>query len=265
MPRAGVLSSGLRLGAAFFEWAGRAFEIVAHGFEDRSRSEGRSEETHPFEPGGSLIVQAENGGISVEAWDRNEARLVIQRWAEAPTEEEAAELLEEIEIEIAATDGRLEIKSHLPSRDQTRTGASFRLTIPNRADLDLGTFNGSVKVQQIAGDLNLTSSNGRIEAHGVDGAVTARTQNGAIVLDVRRLAEAGLSCSTRNGAVKVFLPDDTQATVHAQTTHGRLETDFPLTLERAIGHHRMEGEIGGGGAPIELEALNGSLRLRRRD
>jgi DUF4097 and DUF4098 domain-containing protein YvlB len=113
------------------------------------------------------------------------------------------------------------------------------------------------------------------EGHTVNGSVTletrgraeARTVNGAVRARLGRLSGDGpLSFRTVNGSITVEMPDGIGAEVHAQTVHGAIETDFPVTVTR-VGHRlvgdKLEGTIGKGGVILELETVNGSIRVRK--
>jgi DUF4097 and DUF4098 domain-containing protein YvlB len=68
-----------------------------------------------------------------------------------------------------------------------------------------------------------------------------------------------------NGGITIYLPSDFSAEVEAQTVNGDIETDFPLTVSGRFGMRRIRGTIGAGGRRIELETVNGSIRLRRQN
>ena len=75
-----------------------------------------------------------------------------------------------------------------------------------------------------------------------------------------------MSFRTVNGSITVELPEGAGAEVRAQTLHGRIETDFPVTVmhvKRRFVGYKLEGTIGKGGPLLELETVNGSIRVRR--
>ena len=75
-----------------------------------------------------------------------------------------------------------------------------------------------------------------------------------------------MSFRTVNGSITVELPEGAGAEVRAQTLHGRIETDFPVTVmhvKRRFVGDKLEGTIGKGGLLLELETVNGSIRVRR--
>jgi DUF4097 and DUF4098 domain-containing protein YvlB len=69
--------------------------------------------------------------------------------------------------------------------------------------------------------------------------------------------------STVNGGITVQVPDGFSARVDASTVNGSIETDFPITVQGRFGSRRLQGTIGNGGRDLELETVNGSIRLVR--
>jgi DUF4097 and DUF4098 domain-containing protein YvlB len=74
----------------------------------------------------------------------------------------------------------------------------------------------------------------------------------------------GISLSTSGGTIVMILPQDTHASVDAETTGGRVTSDFPFSTIETEDRHHVRGVIGGGGAPISLHTSGGNIRLERR-
>ena len=57
-----------------------------------------------------------------------------------------------------------------------------------------------------------------------------------------------------------------QATMYdaLKTVNGDIETEFPLTVSGRVGMRRIRGTVGQGGRTLELETVNGSIRLRKQ-
>ncbi len=121
--------------------------------------------------------------------------------------------------------------------------------------------------------------NGGIDAHGLGGPVEASTVNGSVTIETRATAEAAtvngsiearvgssrwsgaLSFETVNGRIRVLLPNDASAEVRASTVNGEILSDFPVTIRGRISSRRMTGTIGKGGGSLQLENVNGDIRL----
>lgn len=144
------------------------------------------------------------------------------------------------------------------------------------------TSNGSITADQLLGAARLRTSNGAVRLDRVDGeleavtsnsSVTARvvraprgaplrleSSNGSIELTVEEFQENPVRVATSNGAITVRLPASVQARLKAETSNGGIHSDFEI-LTRFAGKAHVEGDLGGGGAPIHLTTTNGSIRL----
>src|SRR5262249_34121245 len=98
--------------------------------------------------------------------------------------------------------------------------------------------------------------------------VEAQTVNGSIRASAGRADWTGAAAfKTVNGSITVTLPASTSANVQAETVNGRIETDFPLTMNGTIKMdggrmRRLSGTIGGG-PELTLQTVNGSISLRK--
>ena len=105
----------------------------------------------------------------------------------------------------------------------------------------------------------LNSFSGSTSAHG-----SANTVNGSIrgALGSSQWAES-LEFQSVNGSITLDLPADLSADVDAETVNGRIDVDFPLTGNVRKTKRELRGTIGGGGRPLDLETVNGSITLRK--
>lgn len=235
------------------------------------RQDGRQDrrETHcevrsyQLAPTGSLEVDAQpNGGISIVGWDREEVQVVAMVRAHSTTMEEAHTLARDLEV--IAEPGRIRTDGPRPERG-TGWSVSYEIRVPRQTNLDLESSNGGLDVQDVTGDMRLRTTNGGIELAGVSGDVQGRTVNGGVTveLDGDRWTGRGLELQTTNGGVTLRMPPDYSAELSARTVNGRLEVDFPITVQGRLGK-QVEASLGNGGAPIRVQTTNGGISLRRR-
>jgi DUF4097 and DUF4098 domain-containing protein YvlB len=52
--------------------------------------------------------------------------------------------------------------------------------------------------------------------------------------------------------------------LRATTVNGDITTDFPLTVTGRINRGSLSGTIGNGGRSMNIETVNGSVKLHRR-
>jgi hypothetical protein len=209
-----------------------------------------------------LRVDAEpNGGIRVEAWDRNEIslRARVQAWSRRG---DPREIVENIRIETGNT-----IAADGPdTRGREGWSVSYRLMVPRNVDLELESVNGGLHVSGVHGTMQLETLNGGIQLDDVGGNVRGETTNGG--LDVRlsgtQWEGEELSLRTTNGGVTLNLPGDFRADIEAGTVNGSLSTDFPITVRGRVRARRISTQLNGGGPLIRVSTTNGGVRIRER-
>jgi DUF4097 and DUF4098 domain-containing protein YvlB len=211
---------------------------------------------------GSLRVDARpNGGIDVRSWDRNEIRVVARLQTHASTEAEARQIATQVHVDAVA--GGVESRGPREMRDRGWS-VSYDVFVPRNIDLTLSSTNGGIRVENVEGQTEVTTTNGGIAIHSAAGSVRGRTTNGGI--DVRLQGTgwqgAGIDLRTTNGGITIHAPAGYSARVSARTTNGGISTDFPMTVQGRVGRS-LEGEIGQGGAPLNIATTNGGIRLVR--
>ncbi len=235
----------------------------------------RVDETHPFSEGALLDLRNTNGGIEIATWDRAEARIEAEKRVRGRDSEAVREAMAEVRVRIERRDGGLEVETVLPSHRSgfmswlagrnVSADVRYRVTLPRRADLDLQSVNGGVRVDGVNGRLRLRTTNGKIEVVDSGGRVEAHTTNGGIDVELNEVeADAELEFHTTNGGITVSLPKGLGAALSASTTNGTIDTDFPIEVRGRVGSRRLEGTIGGGGPRLELRTTNGRIRIRER-
>jgi len=143
---------------------------------------------------------------------------------------------------------------------------SYTVWVPRRFDLRLEAHNGGIGVNGVIGNLELNTQNGSVSLTDVGGDVRARTLNGSVNVELggSKWDGRGLDAETQNGSVRLGIPASYAATVETGTVNGRVNTDFPVTLVGRINNRRMTLPLNGGGTPIHVETVNGSVSLVRR-
>lgn len=226
------------------------------------------EKTLPFAAGSRLEVSNTNGDIEVTTWDRDEIGIEARKKVKARDDDRAREAFENLKVVINDTAGGVTIQTEYPKGKGswwggTSSSVSYSIQVPERADLLLDTVNGKIVVERVHGEIELETTNGGITAKDTGGSVSARTTNGSINVDLKEVtADEDMSFRTTNGSITLSMPGDMKANLSARTTNGSVQTDFPITIQGTFRKNRLDGEINGGGADIELKTTNGSIRIR---
>jgi beta-lactamase regulating signal transducer with metallopeptidase domain len=153
--------------------------------------------------------------------------------------------------------------------------------IANGADLETG--GGDIRVQRARGYVDASTGGGKVEIRHVTGGVSASTGAGDVHIGVDELTAdgRGITVGTGNGDVVIELPADVAATLALETAYTnnlghrtRIESDWDLAVSETDDwddrrgtprkYVRASGDLGGGGPRIEVNAVNGDIRVIRR-
>ena len=215
-------------------------------------------------PPGPLNVDAgQNGGVSVEAWDRNEIRVRAIVRGSARDEARAKSIASQVQVQSGG--GRV----YATGPDLERRewwSVSYRINVPRQNDLDLSATNGGITIVGVSGNLRFDTTNGGVKLQDVGGRVNGATRNGG--LDVRlngtRWEGEGLDVETSNGGVTLSIPDGYNAELETRTVNGGLSIDFPITVQGELTSRRgITTTLGSGGPPVRARTTNGGVRIRR--
>jgi hypothetical protein len=153
-------------------------------------------------------------------------------------------------------------EDHGSRRHRNDTQVEFRAHVPAGVKFAGRNVNGDVEVNGLAGAASATTVNGGVRVETTSGDASASTVNGSITAVVRGQGSGPLRFHTVNGSVTVTLPRDLNADLSARTVNGSINTDFPITVSGRLTSRRLDGRIGQGGRNLELETVNGSIRIR---
>ncbi|MBI5086948.1 MAG: hypothetical protein HZB13_20410 [Acidobacteria bacterium] len=219
---------------------------------------------------GKLDVDAApNGGITVNAWEKNEilVRARVEAWGDS--EAEAKQRLGEVKV---LTDGG-KVKSDGPRSQpggkwgQQKWSVSYEIFTPTKIDLGLRSVNGGLHINNVSGNLKFETVNGGVTLAGVNGTVKGETVNGGVNVDIAgsRWEGTGLEVGTVNGGVTISVPASFAANVSASTVNGGLSADFEgAVVEGKWGPKKVEFKAGGGGAPVKVSTVNGGVRIKKK-
>jgi hypothetical protein len=214
---------------------------------------------------GPLNVDAgQNGGIVIEAWDRNDIRVRAVVQGSARTESRAREIAGQVQVTSAG--GRVYATG--PSLERREWwSVSYRINVPRRNDLDLHANNGGLTIVGVTGNMRFDTTNGGVKLQDIGGRVNGETRNGGlnVTLSGDRWDGEGLDVETSNGGVTLTLPDNFNAELETRTVNGGLRIDFPITVQGDLtGRRGLNTTLGSGGPLVRVRTTNGGVRIARR-
>lgn len=232
--------------------------------------------TGRLKPGQTIEVKGVNGGIEAEPASGGEVEVLAEKRArrDDPDEVEIKVVEHANGVTICAVYPGSRWGSHSNScepgdgghlgADRNDVEVEFHVRVPDGVHFAGRTVNGGVNAEGLGGDVLANTVNGSVRASG-KGVVRGETVNGSLYARLGRADWTGdLSYSTVNGSITVELPEGANADVHASTVNGGIETDFPLSIKGKWGPKNARGTLGSGGRNLELETVNGAIKLRKQ-
>jgi hypothetical protein len=221
-------------------------------------------QTYPLTAAGSIHVSNINGSVEIVAWDRNEVAVEAEKSAKN------ADALARIHLKIESGPSRLSIRTEHEMAwkfwNSANAQVRYKLMVPAGATLDeIDVVNANITVTGLKGRVKLDTVNGSIDARDLAGPGEFETVNGSIKVTYARLPagkEDEISLDTTNGNCTLTLPADAAFDLDADTVNGRVTCDFPITLEKS-GRNDLRGTIAGGGISVELDSVNGGLKVAK--
>jgi DUF4097 and DUF4098 domain-containing protein YvlB len=214
---------------------------------------------YPLSPGGRFTLENVNGSVHVDGWDRDEVQVEAIKTSTFGDDSE----VERVSIEVNAQPMDVAVRTRYPHGGGAEVAVEYVVHVPYRVLLgDVQTVNGSVSVHNVAGTGtgDLRSVNGNVEVLDSSGRFSAHTTNGNIQLELKQLTDGDpMNLETINGSVLLKLPKEAHAQLHANSMNGDFYSELPVAARN--GGRYFSGELGSGGADINMRTVNGAIRL----
>ncbi|MCE9620594.1 MAG: DUF4097 domain-containing protein [Planctomycetes bacterium] len=248
-----------------------------------------------------VVAEMFNGSIEVITGTDATIKIDVDKRGGGDTQAAAQEDLKNVSVTMTQTGDTVSvIAKRTDARvDIGNSGASASLRVPAGTVLELHsgngkvvvsgpvgkskavTSNGGIEVKGAAGPLSLTTSNGSITVNGGSGQLTLETSNGAINItadnvDVSArssngainfkgsLAAGEQTFRTGNSSIKLTLPEGAAFSFDAQTSNGKINSDFKVTASGNFNDTSLQGTVGENPqAKIVLHTSNGNISLKQ--
>lgn len=232
------------------------------GNRDDSQSDRQWSKTWTVSPSAELRLEADRGNVHVSQISGNSIHAVVTTtyWHISPSEVEISSTQDSnsIEIRVRVPEEHFHFFHHSASVD-------IDLQVPAGSRLALRTGFGRVHVVDVDGHVDADTGFGDVDARGRFESLSLRTGFGTI------RAEAGAgSHITRDwrlssgfGDITLSLASDLNADLEARTGFGHVSCDFPITVTDTRSRSSINGRIGSGGSPINIDTGFGSVHIRK--
>jgi len=262
------------------------------------RAEGVEELSFEAPAGGVLRLHNANGRTRVSGEDRSDIEVRVEKTARAESTAAAERMLDQIRLVSEENGDALELELEVPSRWNRRGCANIEVRLPREIQVELTAVNGRIEIgglrsrirarssngsaciSDIVGNIDIATSNAKVSCTGTCGKLVARSSNGKIEIDSHRgsvdastsngsiratlgeVGKRGVSLATSNGRIVLELPDQVDADIDIRIDNGIIRNDRTLDRATRDTNGRLRGRLGSGGAPIKLRTSNGSISLR---
>jgi len=214
--------------------------------------------------GARFSISNVNGSITITGERGDKVEIVATKKADNQED------LDKIEIEIShsaseiVVDTKLGESSSWFSHDNSGE-VKYVISVPTGTRLDsVETVNGDVNISGVSGNVVAESVNGGLDIRDLAGDAKLSTVNGSIDAEFARLeGQQSVKAETVNGRVSVTLPANADVEVSADTLNGGINgRDFGLETDKGFVGSDLNGKIGNGSARLNIDTVNGSVKIR---
>ncbi len=238
----------------------------------------------PLESGSTIVAKTNYGSIKVGGSDTVDCNVVATISVQAPTEEEAAEIAEKVNIHLEPAGKTLTVRADKPKVKNNRSiGISYQITVPVQTNIECVSSYGSIKLADTSGYVKAHTNYGSIDCDRIKGQIQADTSYGSIEcreiisdeltagsrygnIDIEYSdlapAEIQANLSTTYGNIDFTAPNGFTGQVELSTTYGSIKTDLPIVVRGKISSKRIEARIGQGNGILSSKTTYGSIRIR---
>lgn len=209
-----------------------------------------------------FLINNINGSVEIKQWNQN--KIAIEAFKEADNQKD----LDKMVLKIDQSKNKVTVETEYLEKNSHHHGSGsvdFIIHLPSEmGSTRVELVNGSLAIGNISGDLDADLVNGSIKINELTGNAKLQSVNGSIKVSYVEAEDTvqDIDISTVNGSIKLKLPSSIDAKVEAETMHGSLKSDFGLNVEKSMFTGKtMEGQIGTGDIQIELDSINGSIKV----
>jgi uncharacterized protein with PhoU and TrkA domain len=246
-------------------------------------------ETLRFDRPDALVVDGENGDVTIQSAERDDVAVEVTRRAESQAD------IERIGVE-SSGGGDSPLRLAVVREDDIDGAVDLAITVPEGVPVErvvtvngqidaegvtvaaVETTNGSVTVTDATGDLRVETTNGSVTVERVDGFVDASTTNGSVTvrdaagvdgietkagsIDAEVAAiRADTTIQSRVGSVEILAAAGLDADVSLKTNLGSIAAPVFDTDASGVGKVTTGGTVGDGGDRLRVETRAGKIEF----
>ena len=207
----------------------------------KAKYERTVQEQAPLAPGSTVVAQTSFGSITIIGADVTDCNVVAQIRVQAPTEEEAREIAEKVEIKLEPVGQTLTVKAEKPPKKRGRSiSISYDITVPKQTNVECTSSYGAIELSNIDGDVKGKTSSGSISAENIQGSAQLDTSYGPVTC--KDISGDNIKVKSSSGAINA---ENIRGSAELDTSYGSITCD----------------DISGG--DVKLKTSSGNIKLSK--
>ena len=213
-----------------------------------------------------------NGNIRITGKETDKIEIIAYKFVYSKSKNTAKEQLSKLEVEFEKNDDELIIHSQFPKnyddsfplfkKIKEKCLIDYEIILPVNFNFDVKTTNGDLVFKNVTGEIYGKSVNGTIKAINLAGTIDISSVNGSLTAYLENGKEINrVNLKTVNGHLLLKMLCNTGCTINAETVNGRINVPRSTELNRKYHGREAYGEINGGGIPIKLKSVNGTIEF----
>jgi hypothetical protein len=214
--------------------------------------------TFPLSSSATFVLENVSGDIEVEGWDEPQAEVKVTKRGGSEKDRRS------VQVMVSNDADKLAFRS-----DPSRAGfvkVDYEVRMPRsikQVKIE-SSVSSIIKLRRIDGEVLVNLKAGNVKLSDVVGSTKVNVAAGNIAAVFENAtSDQPLVLTTAAGNIEVQFKSVINADVEAETTLGKVEDDFGLSVEKRMVGQRAIGRIGSGGRPLILSTKMGNIKIRR--
>mgnify|MGYP000358966132 CR=1 FL=1 len=224
------------------------------------------EQSFDVEASSQFSLDNINGKVEISSW----AEQVIK--VEATIRADNQDELDRVKVKMQQNGQKVSVETDYEENSSWGHNRSAQVTykvwLPSDTTLsEVELVNGSLNIENVSGEIKAQVVNGSIKVTGLTKNSEINSVNGSIKVYYNSVSSdlKDIDIETVNGSIKLYLPSDVSANLDIETMHGSIKTEFGISSQKnTFTGHSLRGDIGSGEIDVNMESVNGSIKVLKR-
>ena len=211
----------------------------------------------PLDSGSTVVAQTSSGSITITGADVTDCNVVAHIRVQAPTEQEAQDIGEQVKIKLEQVGQTLTVKADKPRKKRRCSiTISYDITVPKQTNIECASSYGPIKLGNINGNAKGKTSSGSISAEDIQGSAQLDTSYGSVTC--MNISGDNIKVKSSSGAITV---ENIKGSTELDTSYGSITCEDisggDLKLRTSSGKIKLSKASGG---DFDVHTSYGSIR-----